>query len=54
MKNILAWILATLIVTAIVVIIIGGAMLLIHWGHTWIGVIWLIGGALIIRQLGRE
>jgi len=53
MKGILAWILATLIVTVMVATVLGGAMLLVHWGHTWAGVIWLIGGALVIRNLDK-
>lgn len=53
MKNILKWILATLIVMVMIAIVLGGAMLLVHWGHTWVGLIWCICGALMMRQLGN-
>ena len=53
MKNTIAWILATFMVVILVVIVIGGAMLLVHWGNTTAGIIWLVGGALIIRYLGK-
>lgn len=54
MKDILAWTLATLLVALMVLVVMGGAMLLANLGKTWAGVIWLIVGCLIIRNLGRK